>query len=171
MHLRYVQALFRNPMSWLNIVGCTITFLGCTLYGYVRQVRETKPHLCIVKQYLHLYHDLQPIPCEYECRGPLLFMITALVWENFLARMLLGPKKRCAIMYMYVHLDMNTSVVVVRCAEARRSCGCECIEGRNPSTPTSGTRILTNEACKCTACRTIHTRSIPHAPPEIVAAI
>lgn len=26
-------------MSWLNILGCTITLVGCTVYGYVRQVR------------------------------------------------------------------------------------------------------------------------------------
>lgn len=30
--------LFRNPMSWLNVLGCTITIAGCTLYGYVRQI-------------------------------------------------------------------------------------------------------------------------------------
>ena len=32
------RMLFRNPMSALNVTGCAITLLGCTLYGYVRQV-------------------------------------------------------------------------------------------------------------------------------------
>jgi len=28
--------IFRNPISLLNAVGCAITLLGCTFYGYVR---------------------------------------------------------------------------------------------------------------------------------------
>eukprot|EP00270_Netrium_digitus_P017192 TRINITY_DN6268_c1_g1_i8.p1 TRINITY_DN6268_c1_g1~~TRINITY_DN6268_c1_g1_i8.p1 ORF type:complete len:258 (+),score=58.91 TRINITY_DN6268_c1_g1_i8:250-1023(+) len=34
--------LFWNPMTWLNVVGCTITLVGCTVYGYVRQVLGAK---------------------------------------------------------------------------------------------------------------------------------
>ncbi|MED6207038.1 GDP-mannose transporter gonst5 [Stylosanthes scabra] len=30
--------IFRNPISYLNAVGCGITLVGCTFYGYVRQV-------------------------------------------------------------------------------------------------------------------------------------
>lgn len=61
------RLLFRNPMSWLNIVGCTITLLGCTLYGYVRQVTQQNPAFP-VKQHLCLLHDVRPIPCGYKCR-------------------------------------------------------------------------------------------------------
>ena len=28
--------IFRNPINALNAVGCSITLLGCTFYGYVR---------------------------------------------------------------------------------------------------------------------------------------
>ncbi|KAH7429169.1 hypothetical protein KP509_09G033800 [Ceratopteris richardii] len=28
--------IFRNPISALNALGCTVTLLGCTFYGYVR---------------------------------------------------------------------------------------------------------------------------------------
>ncbi|CAM6129951.1 unnamed protein product [Calypogeia fissa] len=28
--------IFKNPMSWTNAIGCSITLLGCTFYGYVR---------------------------------------------------------------------------------------------------------------------------------------
>lgn len=30
--------IFRNPISYLNAVGCGITLVGCTFYGYVRQM-------------------------------------------------------------------------------------------------------------------------------------
>ncbi|MBA0681792.1 hypothetical protein Goari_023569, partial [Gossypium aridum] len=30
--------IFRNPISGLNAVGCGITLLGCTFYGYVRHM-------------------------------------------------------------------------------------------------------------------------------------
>lgn len=28
--------IFKNPISFMNAIGCTITLLGCTFYGYVR---------------------------------------------------------------------------------------------------------------------------------------
>ena len=28
--------IFRNPISYMNAVGCGITLVGCTFYGYVR---------------------------------------------------------------------------------------------------------------------------------------
>ncbi|XP_051150982.1 UDP-galactose transporter 1-like [Andrographis paniculata] len=30
--------IFRNPISFMNAVGCSITLVGCTFYGYVRQM-------------------------------------------------------------------------------------------------------------------------------------
>ncbi|KAK7301355.1 hypothetical protein RJT34_12218 [Clitoria ternatea] len=30
--------VFRNPISYLNAVGCGITLIGCTFYGYVRHL-------------------------------------------------------------------------------------------------------------------------------------
>ena len=30
--------IFRNPISYLNAVGCAVTLVGCTFYGYVRQM-------------------------------------------------------------------------------------------------------------------------------------
>nr|GMD07930.1 UDP-galactose transporter 1 [Ipomoea batatas]GMD09501.1 UDP-galactose transporter 1 [Ipomoea batatas] len=30
--------IFRNPISALNAIGCTVTLIGCTFYGYVRQL-------------------------------------------------------------------------------------------------------------------------------------
>ncbi|CAN6931222.1 unnamed protein product [Brassica oleracea var. botrytis] len=33
--------IFRNPISCMNAVGCGITLLGCTFYGYVRQSPRT----------------------------------------------------------------------------------------------------------------------------------
>lgn len=30
-------SIFRNPISALNAVGCAVTLIGCTFYGYVRQ--------------------------------------------------------------------------------------------------------------------------------------
>lgn len=30
--------IFRNPISGLNAVGCAITLVGCTFYGYVRHL-------------------------------------------------------------------------------------------------------------------------------------
>ncbi|CAJ2644186.1 unnamed protein product [Trifolium pratense] len=30
--------IFRNPISYLNAVGCAITLVGCTFYGYVRHL-------------------------------------------------------------------------------------------------------------------------------------
>ncbi|WOG93838.1 hypothetical protein DCAR_0313125 [Daucus carota subsp. sativus] len=30
--------IFRNPISLMNAIGCTITLVGCTFYGYVRQL-------------------------------------------------------------------------------------------------------------------------------------
>ncbi|XAR55571.1 hypothetical protein NMG60_11035681 [Bertholletia excelsa] len=37
--------IFRNPISALNAVGCAITLLGCTFYGYVRHKlsQQTQP--------------------------------------------------------------------------------------------------------------------------------
>lgn len=28
--------IFKNPINVMNAVGCTITLIGCTFYGYVR---------------------------------------------------------------------------------------------------------------------------------------
>lgn len=28
--------IFQNPMSSMNAIGCSITLVGCTFYGYVR---------------------------------------------------------------------------------------------------------------------------------------
>ena len=30
--------IFRNPISYMNAVGCGITLVGCTFYGYVRHM-------------------------------------------------------------------------------------------------------------------------------------
>uniref|UniRef100_A0A0A9C6Q5 Uncharacterized protein n=1 Tax=Arundo donax TaxID=35708 RepID=A0A0A9C6Q5_ARUDO len=30
--------IFRNPISAMNAVGCVITLVGCTFYGYVRHL-------------------------------------------------------------------------------------------------------------------------------------
>ncbi|KAL2503569.1 GDP-mannose transporter GONST5 [Abeliophyllum distichum] len=30
--------IFRNPISALNAIGCAITLVGCTFYGYVRHM-------------------------------------------------------------------------------------------------------------------------------------
>lgn len=30
--------IFRNPISLMNAIGCSITLVGCTFYGYVRQL-------------------------------------------------------------------------------------------------------------------------------------
>lgn len=30
--------IFKNPISMMNAVGCAITLLGCTFYGYVRHM-------------------------------------------------------------------------------------------------------------------------------------
>ncbi|XP_023523705.1 UDP-galactose transporter 1 [Cucurbita pepo subsp. pepo] len=36
-------SIFRNPISMLNAVGCAITLLGCTFYGYVRHLLSQQP--------------------------------------------------------------------------------------------------------------------------------
>ncbi|KAF2291398.1 hypothetical protein GH714_023657 [Hevea brasiliensis] len=35
--------IFRNPISALNAVGCGITLVGCTFYGYVRHMLSQQP--------------------------------------------------------------------------------------------------------------------------------
>ncbi|XP_004500551.1 UDP-galactose transporter 1-like [Cicer arietinum] len=35
--------IFRNPISYLNAVGCAITLVGCTFYGYVRHMLSQQP--------------------------------------------------------------------------------------------------------------------------------
>lgn len=30
--------IFKNPISMLNAVGCAVTLVGCTFYGYVRHI-------------------------------------------------------------------------------------------------------------------------------------
>ncbi|KAJ4850935.1 GDP-mannose transporter gonst5 [Turnera subulata] len=35
--------IFRNPISALNAVGCGITLVGCTFYGYVRHLLSQQP--------------------------------------------------------------------------------------------------------------------------------
>eukprot|EP00850_Spirogloea_muscicola_P003707 SM000015S01207 [mRNA] locus=s15:510135:511922:+ [translate_table: standard] len=44
--------LFRNPMSWLNVAGCGITLLGCTVYGYVRQRLGSRAVIEVTKEEL-----------------------------------------------------------------------------------------------------------------------
>ncbi|KAK1404124.1 UDP-galactose transporter 1 [Heracleum sosnowskyi] len=38
--------IFRNPISLMNAIGCSITLVGCTFYGYVRQLitQAGSPH-------------------------------------------------------------------------------------------------------------------------------
>ncbi|PKI38433.1 hypothetical protein CRG98_041132 [Punica granatum] len=36
--------IFRNPISGLNAVGCAITLMGCTFYGYVRHKLSQSHH-------------------------------------------------------------------------------------------------------------------------------
>ncbi|CAK7346985.1 unnamed protein product [Dovyalis caffra] len=35
--------IFRNPISAMNAVGCAITLVGCTFYGYVRHLLSQQP--------------------------------------------------------------------------------------------------------------------------------
>ncbi|KAK7385198.1 hypothetical protein VNO78_30911 [Psophocarpus tetragonolobus] len=35
--------VFRNPISYLNAVGCAVTLVGCTFYGYVRHMLSQQP--------------------------------------------------------------------------------------------------------------------------------
>ncbi|CAK9143957.1 unnamed protein product [Ilex paraguariensis] len=35
--------IFRNPISALNAVGCAVTLVGCTFYGYVRHMLSQQP--------------------------------------------------------------------------------------------------------------------------------
>ncbi|KAF1893884.1 hypothetical protein Lal_00002426 [Lupinus albus] len=35
--------IFRNPISYLNAVGCAVTLVGCTFYGYVRNMLSQQP--------------------------------------------------------------------------------------------------------------------------------
>ncbi|KAL5149744.1 UDP-galactose transporter 1 [Glycine soja] len=35
--------IFRNPISYLNSVGCAVTLVGCTFYGYVRHMLSQQP--------------------------------------------------------------------------------------------------------------------------------
>ncbi|KAF9682618.1 hypothetical protein SADUNF_Sadunf05G0127600 [Salix dunnii] len=35
--------IFRNPISVMNSVGCAITLVGCTFYGYVRHLLSQQP--------------------------------------------------------------------------------------------------------------------------------
>ncbi|KAM4069883.1 hypothetical protein ACB094_12G123600 [Castanea mollissima] len=35
--------IFRNPISGLNAVGCAVTLVGCTFYGYVRHLLSQQP--------------------------------------------------------------------------------------------------------------------------------
>ncbi|KAF1889662.1 hypothetical protein Lal_00024990 [Lupinus albus] len=35
--------IFRNPISYLNSVGCAVTLVGCTFYGYVRHKISQQP--------------------------------------------------------------------------------------------------------------------------------
>ncbi|KAE9608986.1 putative sugar phosphate transporter domain-containing protein [Lupinus albus] len=37
--------IFRNPISYLNAVGCAVTLVGCTFYGYVRHMLSQQPQL------------------------------------------------------------------------------------------------------------------------------
>lgn len=35
--------IFRNPISVMNAVGCAVTLLGCTFYGFVRHKLSQQP--------------------------------------------------------------------------------------------------------------------------------
>ncbi|KAE9595912.1 hypothetical protein Lal_00030908 [Lupinus albus] len=35
--------IFKNPISYLNGVGCAVTLVGCTFYGYVRHMISQEP--------------------------------------------------------------------------------------------------------------------------------
>ncbi|XP_059630758.1 UDP-galactose transporter 1-like [Cornus florida] len=35
--------IFRNPISAMNAIGCTVTLVGCTFYGYVRHLLSQQP--------------------------------------------------------------------------------------------------------------------------------
>ncbi|CAK9169037.1 unnamed protein product [Ilex paraguariensis] len=35
--------IFRNPISIMNAVGCAVTLVGCTFYGYVRHMLAQQP--------------------------------------------------------------------------------------------------------------------------------
>ncbi|XP_058787650.1 UDP-galactose transporter 1-like [Vicia villosa] len=35
--------IFRNPISYFNAVGCAVTLVGCTFYGYVRHLLSQQP--------------------------------------------------------------------------------------------------------------------------------
>ncbi|KAE9456762.1 hypothetical protein C3L33_11342, partial [Rhododendron williamsianum] len=35
--------IFRNPISAMNAVGCAVTLVGCTFYGYVRHLLSQQP--------------------------------------------------------------------------------------------------------------------------------
>uniref|UniRef100_A0A5B7A0V7 Putative UDP-galactose transporter 1 n=1 Tax=Davidia involucrata TaxID=16924 RepID=A0A5B7A0V7_DAVIN len=35
--------IFRNPISGLNAIGCGVTLVGCTFYGYVRHMLSQQP--------------------------------------------------------------------------------------------------------------------------------
>lgn len=35
--------IFRNPISGMNAVGCAITLIGCTFYGYIRHLLSQQP--------------------------------------------------------------------------------------------------------------------------------
>ncbi|KAB5568602.1 hypothetical protein DKX38_002395 [Salix brachista] len=35
--------IFHNPISYMNAVGCAITLVGCTFYGYVRHMLSQQP--------------------------------------------------------------------------------------------------------------------------------
>ncbi|XP_061341951.1 UDP-galactose transporter 1-like [Gastrolobium bilobum] len=37
--------IFRNPISYLNAVGCGVTLVGCTFYGYVRNMLSQQPQV------------------------------------------------------------------------------------------------------------------------------
>ncbi|OIW04497.1 hypothetical protein TanjilG_13879 [Lupinus angustifolius] len=37
--------IFKNPISYLNGVGCAVTLVGCTFYGYVRHMISQEPIL------------------------------------------------------------------------------------------------------------------------------
>lgn len=35
--------IFKNPISGSNAFGCAVTLVGCTFYGYVRQMLSQQP--------------------------------------------------------------------------------------------------------------------------------
>jgi solute carrier family 35 protein E3 len=51
--------IFRNPMGWLSWVGCTVTIVGCTFYGWVQQKIKARAVQGVVKA--EVVQEKQPL--------------------------------------------------------------------------------------------------------------